>query len=1781
MNNFYKVLIFTALIFTEIFPQVKVNQIKNNPDGIILNLNFTEEQHHLLSEGDKRIIEFKNSLNESLPGSPQLPSKTIIAAIPPYSEVLLRLSEKETNIIPDVDIKINPEIELKDDVIQYQDAQPEAEYFPGDIIPLNEVDIVGYTWIRNYYCVVIKINTHRYNWKKKEITILRNAKLEIKFNNVKPFSINSESEAEIDKALSEIIINYDYAENFKSFRQFADTTGEWIDYENEYVKLAVSSDNIYKITYDDLQSYGINPSAINPLTFKIFFEGKQLPVFVSGEEDFSFDQYDYIEFYAERNYGSSDYKEIVPTGLDYKNYYDRYNDTNYVWLTWGDENGLRADKINFTPGLTDSIKTHLVKIHFEKDNRLWYYDAVTPRVQLPFWQENKVWTWEIINKGGTVSFNFNTPDFVPNTLLNTTVRLISYAADINLNAHSNGISINSTTPADTIIYNFKQTVNLHGLFNSNILNQTGNVYRIFGLPTTAGFHQSLIDWVDVEFFRYNVAVNDSLTITIPDSVTKSERILVVNNINDTSGIYIYKIKPELKLISSYNFNLSTITFTDTVEGGDRYLIIKDDKKTKPRFVVKKQFKNLRDNTRSADYILLSNKVLEESVTEYKNFIEEEYQLKTELVFIDDIYDEFSFGIERAEAVKDFLISASLNWQSPKPSYLTIIGDANYDYKKVIIPPDNNFRKNLVPSYGNPVSDTWYTTWDSLNLNIPQMFVGRIPAENNDEIYFYLDKHRTYIHRPYDDWNKNFILFSGGDISKPGELSQIRNANQNLLNTLIELPPVGGEGIHFYKTINPLSNFGPYSFNEVQEAIDNGGLFISYIGHSGTQTWDNGIVSISDLQNAYNDRNPLVTDFGCSTGKFAEPDIDAFGELFVTTEPAGEAINYLGNSSWGYLSTSLQFPQLFYSQLLIDTVSSVGEAHLKAKLNLFLQSGFSDVNRVFNFCNFLFGDPVVKFKTPDKPNLTVKENSFRLLPEYPSELTDSISLFIELTNAGRTENDSFKISLTVHRLEETIFQYENKLPLPLFKDTLLIKIPVENRVGQHIVNINLDIENSIDEIYEDDNAAQYVYYIFSTSVRPFETERFYSTKRDSLIVLNPVLISDENLKDVVVSIADNPDFNNAAEIITTMDSVSTIINLNNLQENKRYWWRTKLGGAGEWSTSYSFFNVNKNFQWYADAESSNENDFQFQNVVYDSSSNSWKPGKQENILRVLSAGFNAGSFASVLYNGQEFLPNTYFWGIATAEIDSFSLQPYNIKYFLYSEPNTTADSLIAYLESLSEGKIIAMTICDDGAQSVLGFSGGTPVRRAIEEFGSYYIDSVRYRDSWCMIGKKGAPTGTVPESFKKGADIAETGDTVLINHKQGYVVFPAAGKSSEWINIEKEEQVPSGALIEYYPLGIKTDGTTDTLDAINFQNNSASLENINSSLYSSIKILAKLYANELYEVPSITSLGINYIPLPDIAINYQVVNIDKDSVSAGENVELNFAVMNVSSTPADSFRILVEILNQNNERETVSDFIVDNINSREKKYFNTTVNTLELSGENNFIISVDFDNHIEEIFEDNNFFTIPFYVLPDTSVPQINITFDGTDILDGDFISPEPEIKIEYSIQSPKPINDISAFTIFLNEEPVDLNNASEVSYQINPENPRVVITYKPILRSGEYVLRINADSVSVEKHFIVNENAELINVFNYPNPSKGETYFTFKLTQIPDELKIKIYTIAGRQIKQITKTSSELKYDFNTIYWDGKDDDKNEVANGVYFYKIIISKDGTTRDVTEKLAIVK
>ena len=51
-------------------------------------------------------------------------------------------------------------------------------------------------------------------------------------------------------------------------------------------------------------------------------------------------------------------------------------------------------------------------------------------------------------------------------------------------------------------------------------------------------------------------------------------------------------------------------------------------------------------------------------------------------------------------------------------------------------------------------------------------------------------------------------------------------------------------------------------------------------------------------------------------------------------------------------------------------------------------------------------------------------------------------------------------------------------------------------------------------------------------------------------------------------------------------------------------------------------------------------------------------------------------------------------------------------------------------------------------------------------------------------------------------------------------------------------------------------------------------------------------------------------------------------------------------------------------------------------------------------------------------------------------------------------------------------------------------------------------------------------------------------------------------VEIKIFTLAGRLIKDIPYASSRTGINFSTT-WDGKDQEGDEVANGVYIYKIM------------------
>ena len=111
---------------------------------------------------------------------------------------------------------------------------------------------------------------------------------------------------------------------------------------------------------------------------------------------------------------------------------------------------------------------------------------------------------------------------------------------------------------------------------------------------------------------------------------------------------------------------------------------------------------------------------------------------------------------------------------------------------------------------------------------------------------------------------------------------------------------------------------------------------------------------------------------------------------------------------------------------------------------------------------------------------------------------------------------------------------------------------------------------------------------------------------------------------------------------------------------------------------------------------------------------------------------------------------------------------------------------------------------------------------------------------------------------------------------------------------------------------------------------------------------------------------------------------------------------------------------------------------------------------------------------------------------------------------------------------------------------------------------------------------STNKEILLNSlsgsGLKLFNVYNYPNPFKDDTQFTFEITENA-RVSVSIYTLDGTKIKVIPL--EDYPGGYHHVYWDGKDAFGKEISNGVYIYRI--KAKGTNETITKfnRLAIFK
>ncbi len=121
---------------------------------------------------------------------------------------------------------------------------------------------------------------------------------------------------------------------------------------------------------------------------------------------------------------------------------------------------------------------------------------------------------------------------------------------------------------------------------------------------------------------------------------------------------------------------------------------------------------------------------------------------------------------------------------------------------------------------------------------------------------------------------------------------------------------------------------------------------------------------------------------------------------------------------------------------------------------------------------------------------------------------------------------------------------------------------------------------------------------------------------------------------------------------------------------------------------------------------------------------------------------------------------------------------------------------------------------------------------------------------------------------------------------------------------------------------------------------------------------------------------------------------------------------------------------------------------------------------------------------------------------------------------------------------------------------------------------------------VNNNSGTAKLEFIVQEKEVpmLEHVYNYPNPFTTRTSFMFEHNQSCNQLdvQVQIYTISGRLVKTIQQQVKTQGFRSEGIEWDGKDDFGDQLAKGVYVYRLKVKNiDGQTAEKTEKLVILK
>lgn len=1381
---------------------------------------------------------------------------------------------------------------------------------------------------------------------------------------------------------------------------------EWINYNQQYLKIPVHATGMYQIDQSTLlnalSNIGVSLSGIDARNIQLFSKGKEVPIEIIGEADGSFDVNDKLIFYGEKNDGWFDRNLYQQPGSSRINpFYSLFSDTSYYFLTW---NNLTANaryrasgNTNFTAKtfqtyfFAQSIVAHSYQYSYgEKD---------VSGVSAPLYHESEGYVFISISNPSTRTVNVLTRNILKTGTAPPTLFKTTFAGASNSGSapnHRLEVKVAGTQVLDTSFSGYELHEKTTYLSTSTLHSTTQRVeYKNLPLnPAPA------TDFINTGYVLFEYPHSRTLSgethieILVPASTDTLYYSLLNYQYGSVPFVYDVELGLKCKTVQS---------------GNDIQVLIPPGPKRKCILTSPSRFKNpsalkpvsniannrgfFTDYSRFVPdnaFLLISHPSLWSAANQYANY-KNQKGFNAYLVSAEDLYDQFAYGIyQHSLALRNYVDYISSEKATAPPTFLFLLGKSvkTISTRKSVA----NKSLNLVPTIGTPPADNLFTTDLEGKSVTPSIPVGRLAASNSTQLLNYLEKVKTHelelgkSSLKIDDeiWKKTGIHFVGG----------VNDFEQRVFTQYLERyqdsyesPKMNGKIYTYARSSTGAS--GGIEFDSVNTLLNTGVSILTFFGHgSGGQLG----INLSDPKDYSNTgKYPLFIANSCNVGDYHLPSNTAssVNEKWILEKNKG-AIGFISSTSIGYPSNLNRFSSGIYNALSNDLYGkSIGEIMQSAsgKMNA---TNKLDARTALEMN--LHGDPSLILNEISKADFAV-EKSYISAPEIVSADQAQFEIKVPVFNLGMGTDSLIKATLLWRfpNGRDTLYNVE-------FRDnavthTLTFNLPIDdnNHIGENTFTIHVNPDLRVDETYPTQNniVAGIRVNISSDDLIPIWPKNFaiVPSKNVKLVGNTADLFAPE--REYLFELDIKSTFNSPMKKSTTIRSKGGVIvwdpNIDHAPDSIVYYWRCSPKKTNpqdlKWRTS--------SFQIIPGKEGWSQYDFdQFRSNQITGLEFQKTANKLEFINGSVAISGNIISRANVKWSiDGDVIPRVGVCqgrpSILITVIDPNTLKPWETRYFdrtvsppieynanrnygNYNDPSrspcpeqdskfmfrvqdaTEMDAMVNFVQNQVPDSFYLLIM--NGNYGYFRDSSLWKPRhyQLFTALGSDSIRTIASNNPLILFTQKGNPNRTIEVTGNDPNGSISLTANISAKFNKGQMQSVQIGPAKNWKHLSWSHSTNSTNDSMYLTVsGIDRNGINNTLEG--FFGFEKEVENIpfdfaSFNKYHYLQLRGDYSDKTNSTAPSLNKWQLYHDEVPEFAIDPgKLFEFHNDSVHQGEPVTLQSQVVNASRINAKNIRIRAYLRGKRNDIVELPIRTIAELNAWQEKPDSLVVNTEKLSG----------------------------------------------------------------------------------------------------------------------------------------------------------------------------------------------------------------------------------------------